>query len=101
MASLSLLQWIFLTQESNQGILHCRQILHQLSYQGSPEEVYIPVFLEQAFLMPIALVWMIKLHSQPNSKSLKSKVENIWNINIFLKRLVWLLLLCIHFIILA
>ena len=24
------------TQESNQGLLHCRQILYQLSYQGSP-----------------------------------------------------------------
>ena len=33
--SLSLLQGIFLTQESNQGLLHCRQILYQLSYQGS------------------------------------------------------------------
>ena len=34
--SLSLLQWIFLTQESNWGVLHCRRILYQLSYQGSP-----------------------------------------------------------------
>ena len=34
--SLSLLQWIFPTQESNQGLLHCRRILYQLSYQGSP-----------------------------------------------------------------
>ena len=34
--SLSLLQWIFLIQELNWGILHCRQILYQLSYQGSP-----------------------------------------------------------------
>ena len=34
--SLSLLQGIFLTQESNQGPLHCRWILYQLSYQGSP-----------------------------------------------------------------
>ena len=33
---LSLLQWIFLTQESNRGLLHCRWILYQLSYQGSP-----------------------------------------------------------------
>ena len=32
--SLSLLQWIFLTRESNQGLLHCRWILYQLSYQG-------------------------------------------------------------------
>ena len=35
--SLSLLQWIFLTQESNWGLLHCRRILYQLSYQGSPK----------------------------------------------------------------
>ena len=34
--SLSLLQGIFLTQESNWGLLHCRWILYQLSYQGSP-----------------------------------------------------------------
>ena len=35
-ASLSLLQGIFPTQESNWGLLHCRRILYQLSYQGSP-----------------------------------------------------------------
>ena len=33
-SSLSLLQGIFPTQDSNQGLLHCRQILYQLSYQG-------------------------------------------------------------------
>ena len=33
--SLSLLQLIFPTQELNWGLLHCRQILYQLSYQGS------------------------------------------------------------------
>ena len=32
--SLSFLQWIFSTQESNWGLLHCRQILYQLIYQG-------------------------------------------------------------------
>ena len=31
-----LLQGIFPTQGSNLGLLHWRQILHQLSYQGSP-----------------------------------------------------------------
>ena len=31
--SLSLYQGIFLTQGSNLGLLHCRQILYQLSYQ--------------------------------------------------------------------
>ena len=34
--SLSLLQGIFPTQESNWGLLNCRQILYQLSYLGSP-----------------------------------------------------------------
>ena len=36
--SLSLLQGIFLTQGSNQGLLHCRRILYQLSYQESPTD---------------------------------------------------------------
>ena len=31
-----LLQGIFLTQESNPGLLHCRQILYQLNGKGSP-----------------------------------------------------------------
>ena len=40
------LQRIFLTQESNWGLLHCRRILYQLSYQRSPsyqgrEAIYI------------------------------------------------------------
>ena len=34
--SLFLLHWIFLTLESNLGLLHCRQILYELSYEGSP-----------------------------------------------------------------
>ena len=34
--SLALVQGIFLTQGSNPGLLHCRRILYQLSYQGSP-----------------------------------------------------------------
>ena len=35
--NLSLLQGIFPTQESNKGLLYCRQILYQLSYQGTPD----------------------------------------------------------------
>ena len=35
MGSLSCLLGIFPTQESNWGLLHCRQILYQLSYQRS------------------------------------------------------------------
>ena len=36
-SSLALLQGIFPTQELNQDLLHCRQILYQLSYEGSPK----------------------------------------------------------------
>ena len=36
MVSLPLLQGIFPTQGLNPGIPHCRQILYQVSYQGSP-----------------------------------------------------------------
>ena len=37
--SLSLLQGIFQTQESNRVLLQFRQIFHQQSYQGSPNLV--------------------------------------------------------------
>ena len=43
-SSLSLLQGIFQTQESNWGLLHCRQTLYQLSYQGSPSHWHIHYF---------------------------------------------------------
>ena len=51
-SSLSLLQGIFLTQESNQGLLHCRQTLYQLSYQGSPG-CYIYSVKSHAFIKEI------------------------------------------------
>ena len=37
--SLSLLQQIFLTQELNWGLLHCRQTLYQLNYQGNTNNI--------------------------------------------------------------
>ena len=40
MGSLSLLQRIFQTQELNLDFLHCKWILYQLSYQGSPNTLY-------------------------------------------------------------
>ena len=36
MAKSALLQGIFMTQGSNLGLLHWRQILYQLSHQGRP-----------------------------------------------------------------
>ena len=44
--SLFLLQGIFPTQASNQGLLHCRWILYQLSYQGTPA---VWQFISKAF----------------------------------------------------
>ena len=37
--SLSLIQGIFPNHGSNPGLLHCRQILYQLSYQTSPIKI--------------------------------------------------------------
>ena len=34
--AISFSKGIFLIQESNLGLLHCRQILYQLSYEGNP-----------------------------------------------------------------
>ena len=45
--SLSLPQEIFQTQEWNRGLLHCRWILHQLTYQGSPELEMTCFFLSE------------------------------------------------------
>ena len=39
--SLTLLQGIIPIQESNQDLLHCRWILYQLLYQGSPQVISI------------------------------------------------------------
>ena len=38
MGSLSVLQQIFPTQELNQSLLQCRQILYELSYEESPKQ---------------------------------------------------------------
>ena len=43
--SLSLLQGIFPTQGSTPGLLHCRQILYQLSHKGSPRILEWVVYL--------------------------------------------------------
>ena len=48
MGSPSFLQWIFPSQELNQGLLHCRQILYQLSCQGNPS-VCIVYFYKMLF----------------------------------------------------
>ena len=64
-SSLSLLQRIFPTKESNQCLLHCRCILYQPSYEGSPLRVWnahqlVDIAVERyghlCFLMSVASV---------------------------------------------
>ena len=63
--SLSFLQWIFPTQESNSGLPHCRRILYELRYQGSLILIYVgyeqhssyhPLFLNSANIVNVALI---------------------------------------------
>jgi len=60
----SLLQGIFPTQGPNPGLLHCRQILHQLSHQGSPKVIQNP----------------LKYHSENNLYSMQMKCQ--WEVMI-------------------
>ena len=53
-----LLQGIFLTQESNRGLLHHRQILYQLSYQGSPN---LRGQLRNFSEVPVSKVWKLSI----------------------------------------
>ena len=57
-SSLSLLQGIFLTKQSNQGFLHCRQILYQLSYQESPSAANF-----------LAMIWGYHIKPSPKLQS--------------------------------
>ena len=65
--SLSLLQQIVPTQESNWGLLHCRQILSQLSYQARP----VCVGADPLFLSPLQPVFRMQMQRdrKPTSDS--------------------------------
>ena len=61
--SLSFLQGIFPTQKSNWGLLHCRWILYQLNYQGSPQQGFRRMqnpFLPHCYF-EVYLEWLIFL----------------------------------------
>ena len=64
--SLSLLQQLFLTQESNWGLLHYRRILYQLSYQGSLYSVKVPIILEKEMVThSSSLAWRMPGTEEP------------------------------------
>ena len=55
----ALFQGIFPTQGLNPGLLHCRQSLYWLSYQGCPSFLYSPVVYPEKYIklsMGVALV---------------------------------------------
>ena len=56
--SLSLLQRIFPTQELNWGLLHCRQTLYQLNYQGSPQVLISYLFSTFVHAKSFSHVWL-------------------------------------------
>ena len=63
--SLSFLQGIFPTQEWNWGLLHCRWILYQLSYQGNPQQgfrrmqnPFLPHFYFEVYLELLVFLWL-------------------------------------------
>ena len=64
-----LLQWIFLTQGSNPGLLYCRQILYQLSHQGSP-------YLRQ-YLLNLVLILYQAVSISKYSKTVYCEISKI------------------------
>ena len=62
--SLFLLQGIFPTQELNQGLLHSRQILYQLSHQGS---LLVPCSIQQVLVIQFIYSIVLKLLVYPFS----------------------------------
>ena len=57
--SLSLLQGIFQTQESNLGLPHCRCILYQLSHQGSQRDAIIAEEMDASTALLVYLYWEV------------------------------------------
>ena len=61
LGSLPLLRWIFLTQESNRGLLHCKWTLYQLTgLWGKPQEYNFHLWFYYSFslhLFPSCNTW--------------------------------------------
>ena len=66
--SLSLLQGIFLTQGSNPGLPHCRQIPYYMSHQGSPCSSFSFIQFQKLFIFCFSQVFIFKLSLSSNSQ---------------------------------
>ena len=67
--SLSLLQGIFPTQGSNPGLLHCRWLLYQLSYKGSPNV--------SKLLNNHTMLWVSQIKSRIREKQSENKQRTV------------------------
>ena len=91
-SSLSLLQGIFLTQGSNPGLPHCRQILYQLSHKGSPrilEWVAFPFSSRSSWPRNqtqglLHCRWILYQLSYQGSPEYRRKWLNVWDSRISL-----------------
>ena len=82
--SLSLSLGSFLTQKLNQGLLHCRQILYQLSYKGSP---FMHIIIHIVFAYPYNLFFFaetyfcsVKKICEKVDPFLTDVLEYFWNL---------------------
>ena len=73
--SQSLLQGIFLTKESNWGLPHCRQIIYQLNYQGSPKCWLLFFFQSPSHVRIFATPWTA---AHQTSLSLRNSCSLCW-----------------------
>ena len=83
---LSLLLRIFQTQVSNWALLHHRQILYQLCYQGSPSEEAVDVSFWYSLIFSM-IQWMLAIWSlvplpfvNPAWTSQSSQFTYFWNL---------------------
>ena len=60
MDSLSLLQGIFPTQQSNPSLLHFRWILYCLSHQGSPHPTYLTIVTVSTLVYSLSFLLSVK-----------------------------------------
>ena len=81
--SLSLLQWIFPTQELNQGLLHCRWILYQLSYQALVQKQICAISSDRLSFQSLLYGPLYKNLGHPKNTVLSKKVHGVHKITVF------------------
>ena len=73
-----LLHRIFLTQGLNLGLLHCRQILCQLTYQGIlADHQRIDAFEMWCWRTPLRVPWTARRYNQSIPKEISSDLEGL------------------------